>query len=139
MALHLIRMAVGTRDLDHLRSSQLARPGRPEGILFGHTKRMPTRTAELLDGGSLYWVIKGQVAVRQSFRAFESITDPEGGSMTRLHLAEEWIRVVPLSHRPFQGWRYLKPENAPADLDGAGDVAEMPAAMVAELRDLGIL
>ena len=44
--------------------------------------------------------------------------------------------------RPFQGWRYLKPIDAPPDAPGGigGDAPEgaLPARMIAELRALGL-
>ena len=139
MALHLLRLAVGITDLDHLQRVQILRVGEVAKNLRSTTRRLPTRIAELTDGGSLYWVIKGVILVRQSLLAIEAGTDDEDGSPCAvMTLKREWVRTVPTHHRPFQGWRYLKPETAPADLDGAKP-GDLPAALQAELRALGIL
>jgi hypothetical protein len=80
----------------------------------------PKRAAEMLDGGSLYWVIKHFIIVRQRFVGFEEFKDKDGKSMCRIHLDPELVRTKPRKKRPFQGWRYLEPGDAPSDLDGKG-------------------
>jgi hypothetical protein len=100
---------------------------------------VPKRGAELLDGGSLYWVIRGQVAARQELRDIETFTDAEGIGRCRLWMAPEVVPVLPRPFRPFQGWRYLAPKDAPPDLRGRGDVAEMPEELRRELSVLGLL
>ncbi|MDB5640973.1 MAG: hypothetical protein JWN07_290 [Hyphomicrobiales bacterium] len=106
-----------------------------------HTTRMvPKRGEELLDGGSLYWVIKGQVSARQILREIRPFTDPDGISRCHLVLEPAVIPVMPRPCRPFQGWRYLKVEEAPRDLgDDGGDIMDMPEDLRRELRDLGLL
>ena len=145
MALHLIKLCVGAdsiKDLEDwiaLKLRQMKKDGRkPEQY---HTTRMlPKRGDEILDGGSLYWVIKGQIAARQEMRDIRPFTDGEG--ISRCHLVVEPV-VIPVMPRPcrqFQGWRYLKDEEAQRDLGkGNGDVAEMPEELRHELRDLGLL
>jgi hypothetical protein len=101
---------------------------------------MPKRVDELLDGGSLYWVVKGVVRVRQGLRAVEQGTMDDGTSCALLALDRQLVRTMPKPMRPFQGWRYLAAGDAPADLgEAGGDIARMPAAMVEELRSLGLL
>jgi hypothetical protein len=101
---------------------------------------MPKRQDELLDGGSLYWVIKGVIRVRQALVAVEPGTMDDGTSCATLALDLDLVRTLPKPMRPFQGWRYLAPGDAPGDLgEAGGDVARMPAAMVAELRNLCLL
>ena len=101
---------------------------------------MPKRKEELLQGGSIYWVIRGLVAARQRLVDITREDDGEGGRWTVLHLDPELVRVAPRAHRPFQGWRYLEPKDAPPDLTGeAGDIAEMPPEMLRDLRSLGLL
>jgi hypothetical protein len=70
MALSLIKLCVGCDSVEDLeewiafRLEERRRAGEP--VEQWHTTRMvPTRAAELTDGGSLYWVIKGSVQCRQ--------------------------------------------------------------------------
>lgn len=137
--LHLIKLSVGTEDVDDLRrwyAQRLAETGR----VFHRTRMMPRRRAELLDGGSIYWVIKGLVTARQRLVGIERIVYSDGTPATELVLDPELVRTVPTPHRPFQGWRYLKPEDAPRDLaEMPGGAGEMPPEMLAELRQLGLM
>jgi hypothetical protein len=145
MPLHLLKLCVGCDSIEDLedwilekrrRSGSAASVG--EHI---HTTRMvPKRADELVGGGSLYWVIKGQLACRQRLMAVRPFKDGEG--IGRCHLVLEPI-VVPVSprpYRPFQGWRYLDSKDAPIDLGAemAGMIA-MPEALRRELVDLGLL
>jgi hypothetical protein len=110
MALHLIKLCVGAdsiKDLEdwiELKLRQMKKDGRkPEQY---HTTRMlPKRVDEILDGGSLYWVIKGQIAARQQMRDIRPFTDSEGISRCHLVLETKVIPVMPRPCRPFQGWR----------------------------------
>jgi hypothetical protein len=145
MALHLIKLCVGAdsiKDLEdwiELKLRQMKKSGlKPEQY---HTTRMlPKRMDEILDGGSLYWVIKGQIAARQEMRDIRPFTDSEGISRCHLVVEPTVIPVMPRPCRPFQGWRYLKDEEAPRDLgaDG-GDIVDMPEELRRELRELGLL
>ncbi len=142
MPLHLIKLAVGIRDLDHLAEVQDRRAVLLDGRsrIPVYTRSLPKRGEELLAGGSLYWVIKGSVAARQRVLAIDTGTDEEGESHCVLQLDAERVATVPTPHRPFQGWRYLSPEAAPRDLSDAGGAGEaMPAHLAAELRALGLL
>ncbi len=139
MRLHLIKLCVGIESVDHLRRVH-ARRLKETGQIFHRTRMMPKRRAELLDGGSLYWVIRGHIRSRQRFTAIERRMDPEGRAITFLMLAPQILRTVSRPQRAFQGWRYLDPAAAPADLGQApADAPDMPLEMVAELRDLGLL
>ena len=139
MPLHLIKLSVGSEDIEDLRrwhAKRLAETGRA----FHRTRMMPRRREELLAGGSIYWVIKGFVTVRQRLIGIERISYSDGTPATELVLDPEYHRTVPTPHRPFQGWRYLLPEDAPPDLgDVQGQLGEMPPEMLAELRHLGLL
>jgi hypothetical protein len=142
MPLHLIKLAVGVRDLDHLAELQDRRALTDGGQtrIPVYTRRLPKRGDELLAGGSIYWVIKGSVLVRQPILAIDTATDEEGESYCTLQLAADRVPTVPTPHRPFQGWRYLTVEAAPQDLSAAGGAGdELPADMAAELRALGLL
>lgn len=145
MALHLLKLCVGAESVEDLESwigSRLAaaraRGDRPEQK---HTTRMtPKRADELLEGGSLYWVVKGNVQVRQQLLDVRPFTDGEGVSRCDLVLDPQLHRTRWQPRRPFQGWRYLKPEDAPADLsDGDAGVLELPPHLQRELAELGLL
>jgi hypothetical protein len=131
--LHLIKLSVGTEDADDLARWQKKRL-RETGKLFHRTRMHPKREAEILDGGSIYWVIRGLIRCRQRLTGFDRIRDDEGRRLTLLLLDPKLVFVEPVPHRAFQGWRYLEPARAPRDLGGAAD---LPAALAAELRQLG--
>ena len=101
---------------------------------------MPRRRNEVVQGGSIYWVIKGAIRCRQRLTAIEPGNDEEGRRCTLLMLEPKLVRTAPRPHRPFQGWRYFAPENAPVDFASQPPgVAEMPPELVAELHELGLL
>ncbi|HSK40312.1 MAG TPA: DUF1489 family protein, partial [Arenibaculum sp.] len=102
MPLHLIRLAVGIRDIDHLASAQSARRHERDGVPVVHsfTKRMPRRPDEITDGGSLYWVIKGSVRCRQRVLGFEAAQGEGGEPWCRLILDPELVEVLPRAKRP---------------------------------------
>jgi hypothetical protein len=145
MPLHLLKLCVGAesiRDMEEWIAERLAfRRARGEPAEQFHTTRMvPKRAPELLDGGSLYWVIKGQIAARQVISDIRPFVDTEGISRCQLVLEPVMIPVSPRPCRPFQGWRYLKAHEAPGDIAaGAGELAEMPEELRRELRELGLL
>jgi hypothetical protein len=100
----------------------------------------PKRVDELLDGGSIYWVIKGEIAAREKILAIELFRDKDGIGRCRLVMEPKLIAVSPRPMRPFQGWRYLDAKSAPPDLGkAAASVAAMPEPMRRELRELGLL
>ena len=139
MALHLIKLSVGSEELADLEAFQ-ARRRRELGRLIHVTRMMPRRRDELLEGGSIYWVIRGSVRARQRILDIEAVSDSNGRPMTALILDPELVRTQPRGHRPFQGWRYLTEDRAPADLGAEAEgLAEMPPEMLAELRELGLL
>ncbi len=108
---------------------------------LAHITRMtPRRADELLDGGSLYWVIRGQVLVRQKLLDIIRFTDSEGIGRCKLALDPELVHVHPQPRRAFQGWRYLKPEDSPQDIaSDEKSLTEMPAEMRASLIEMGLL
>ncbi len=146
MALNLIKLCVGCdsiADLEEWIAENEAlhrRLGRPYEQT--HTTRMvPKRMAELTDGGSLYWVIRGQLAARQRLLDVRPFVDGEGISRCKLVLETRVVPVSPRPCRPFQGWRYLAPKDAPPDLAFGGGPADaaMPEDMRRELAALGLL
>ncbi|WP_340119997.1 DUF1489 domain-containing protein [Pelagibius sp. 7325] len=139
MTLHLRKLCVGVESVEQLQDYQARRLKRGE-TLRHDTRMMPKRRDEILEGGSLYWVIKGLIQVRQPILDITQESDAEGRGFARLHLAPDLVRVAPRGHRPFQGWRYLAAADAPADLAAAGAGADdLPPVLEAELRALGIL
>lgn len=136
MPLHLLKLAVGIADIEHLRRIRAARAAERGGSWVS-TRNHPRRAQEVLAGGSIYWIIRGHIRVRQLVIGFRSERDDTG---RRYCLIEVEPTLVPtLSRRwpPFQGWRYLSPADAPADYrDGRGPP---PDRMVAELRALGLI
>lgn len=137
MPVHLLKIAVGIESLEHFRQRMKARRGKT----FTHyTRHMPKRAGEVLDGGSLYWIVKGYIAVRCPIVGLEEAVLEDKGPHCGIVMKTELIPVVPQPRRPHQGWRYLEAEDAPPDLAGFGrGGAEMPAEMAAELRALGLL
>ncbi|TCL73645.1 DUF1489 family protein [Rhizobium sp. BK251] len=145
MALHLIKLCVGADSLEDLQDwvssrslSAIAAGLEPHTT---HTTRMvPKRVEELLDGGSLYWVIKGQVQARQKLLDIRTFTDGEGIGRCDLVLGPEVIETASQPRRAFQGWRYLTEDDAPRDLLSLGNgVGEMPSELRRELSELGLL
>ncbi|WP_113260638.1 DUF1489 family protein [Agrobacterium cavarae] len=144
MALHLIKLCVGADSIEDLREwvsqrslTAMAAGLEPHSV---HTTRMiPKRMEELLDGGSLYWVIKGQVQARQKLLDIRSFTGGDGITRCDLVLGPEVVETSPAPKRPFQGWRYLKDEEAPRDLGGSGLTDDMPSDLRRELAELGLL
>jgi hypothetical protein len=146
MSVHLIKLAVGIESIDHLRERQKQRIAERKAagdgpVLRILTRNTPRRGDELLDAeGSLYWVIKGRVLVRQKITAIEPATASDSTPRCAIHLDRKLVRVRSKRSRPFQGWRYLEPENAPPDLPaGAAAEREPPPEMAAELRELGLI
>ncbi len=145
MALHLVKLCVGADSIADLerwveeRVAERVRQGGPRRSQ--HVTRMvPTRAAEIVAGGSLYWVIKGQVSARQEIIDIEPFKDVDGIGRCRLWLDPDVVKVRPRPFRAFQGWRYFPEKDAPPDLDASSaGAAEMPEALRRELGQLGLL
>lgn len=138
MALHLLKLAVGVSDLAHLRKLQRER-AKERGFYCFYTRNMPRRQDEVLDGGSVYWVIKGYIEARQRIRGFVPIINRHGRPAVLVKLEAKLVPVVTQPRRAFQGWRYLTPEEAPADRPKGRRGGDMPPTMARELRELGLL
>ena len=145
MPLHLVKLCVGADSLADLREWMAARMAeakrRRAPLRHAHVTRMtPKRAEEILDGGSLYWVIKGQIAARQRILEVEPFMDSDGIGRCKLWLDQTVIAVAPRPMRAFQGWRYYEAKNAPPDIDESGPgFASMPEGMRRELASLGLL
>ncbi|KQZ99631.1 lysophospholipase [Mesorhizobium sp. Root157] len=145
MALNILKLCVGcdsVEDLEEWVASCLdERRRNKQPVEHWHTTRMmPSRGAEVTDGGSLYWVIKGNVQCRQLITEIRPFTDGEGIGRCQLMLDPEVVRTEWQPRRAFQGWRYLKQSDAPTDLGkGRAGLAEMPPKLRQELAELGLL
>jgi hypothetical protein len=138
MPLHLLKLAVGVADLDDLRQVRAARQ-KERGGSWVYTRNRPRRAEEVLAGGSIYWVIRGQVRVRQRVLGFDSRRDESGRRHCLITVDPVLVPTLHRAWRPFQGWRYLLPADAPPDR-GGDDLAEPPPPeMLAELRVLGLI
>jgi hypothetical protein len=145
MPLHLVKLCVGcdsVADLEDwikLKLKEKKRRGqKPEHI---HTTRMlPKRAEELTGGGSLFWVVKGQITCREKILDIRSVTDKDGIRRCQVVLDGRVKLVEPRPRSAFQGWRYLEDKEAPRDLARAAPgAARMPEQMRRELRELGLL
>jgi hypothetical protein len=136
MALHLLKLAVGIEDIDDLRRIRAARAAERGGH-WVYTRNRPRRGEEILAGGSIYWIIRGHIRVRQRVGGFLSERDGNGRRYCLIEVDPHLVATAPRPWRPFQGWRYLPPQDAPADLPDSGEPP--PDRLLAELRALGLI
>jgi hypothetical protein len=145
MTVHLIKLCVGcdsVKDLADWQEERLRRLKRekktPE---FCHrTLQTPRRRDEVLDGGSLYWVIKGFVLVRQRVLDLRADVKDDGTACCGIVLEAELVATRPHPRRAFQGWRYLDMADAPRDITGLVEGPDdMPPAMRKDLRELRLI
>jgi hypothetical protein len=145
MPLHLIKLAVGCESVKELKGwvAERMATAKKKGLPLRHihiTRMTPKRGDEIVAGGSLYWVIRGEIAAREKVIAIEPFRDKDGIGRCRLVMQPKVIAVSPRPMRAFQGWRYFTPDAAPPDLGkAAASVAAMPEPLRRELRDLGLL
>jgi hypothetical protein len=142
MTVHLVKLCVGADGVGDLLAWQAERmraaeaEGRPP--LPVHVTRMwPKREAELLAGGSLYWVFRGLVLCRQRILSLAPCRGADGIERCAITLDPVAVRVRPVPRRPFQGWRYLPAAEAPPDLE-PGEGPDLPPKLAAELAEIGI-
>ncbi|AOX16183.1 DUF1489 family protein [Kozakia baliensis] len=137
--LHMIKLVVGCATIDELAARM--QHERVDGHGFVRTRTMPRQADEILGGGSLYRVMNGTLICRQPIAGFRAITRPDGQPGTLILVTDEIIPVMPRAMRPFQGWRYLKPDDAPADLGNqtASGIENLPPNLRRELADLGLI
>ena len=144
MTVHLIKIAAGVQHLDQLQTRLLS---------YGYddpdhgpvtpvpTRNTPKRADELLDGGSIYWIIKGKIAARTPFIDIYGEETPEGKKVCRLCVSSTVIPTIPVPKRGFQGWRYFPAADAPDDMPvgSGGEINEISPEMAAELKELGLI
>lgn len=145
MSVHLIKICVGIESVEHLSERQsfrlaLAKAEGGAHDLFHRTRHMPRRRDELLHGGSLFWVIKGFILVRQNILDLRKVRCDDGIKRCDIVLDPDLVVTRPHPRRAFQGWRYLSAEDAPVDMDLDGsDIEDLPDEMRNQLIELGLL
>lgn len=146
MTINIIKLSVGVDSVEDLAQWQRARLQATKqetgtAFLFHKTRMVPKRQPEVLDGGSIYWVIRGVIQARQRIVGFEDSLKDDGTKCCLIMLDPELVLVRPTPRRAFQGWRYLEVDDAPPDIDAAAgnDFAEMPAKMRRDLAELCLL
>ena len=142
---NLVKLCVGITTINQLeqlqsmRRGEYVKAGRPP-VNIHITRNKPKRSKEIINSGSLYWVIRRQIRVRQKIIRIDDIEDSEGRKRCCLVLDSDLIKTEHRAYRPFQGWRYLEQSDAPADLSNNQKAeSEMPSEMEEELRGLGLL
>lgn len=143
MTLHLIKLCVGCESvadlagwIDERLAERRRRGERP--VHIHRTRQSPKKRDEILDGGSLYWVIKGQVMVRETIVDLVQVEDAAGVPHCDIMLSGELVQVEPRPCRPFQGWRYLADHERPRDIPGARS-HDLSPELWRELATLGLL
>lgn len=145
MPLHLVKLCVGASSIEDLERWQAIprnkKTFKGQRVAYHTTFQKPTRDTDLLDGGSLYWVIKGTILVRQLIVGFDQGQKDDGSSCCLILLDPKLTPVRPVPRRAFQGWRYLTAADAPADAKAGSvdDIAAMPHKMRKSLADLGLI
>ena len=134
--LNLLKLAVGIDNIDQLRQIREARAAERGGN-WVYTRNHPRRAQEVLAGGSIYWVIRGQIRVRQRVIGFRSERDDNGRRYCLIDVDAKLVATLSRTWRPFQGWRYLLPEDAPPDRSAPAQLP--PDRMLADLRALGLI
>ena len=146
MPLHLIKLSVGTDSIEDLEDwiklklAEQKKRGIKKPERFHTTRMVPKRAEEILGGGSIFWVIRGEILCRERILAVRPFVDKDGVGRCRLVLDGKPKLTEPRPYRAFQGWRYLAVKDAPKDLDRAAPgAAKMPEGLRRELRGLGLL
>ena len=139
--MNLVKLSVGTETIDGLAEWQRnPRAQGPDGTPRHITRMWPRREAEVLAGGSIYWVIKGVILCRQEILRLDRVQGADGIQRCAVVVRPGPVPVAPTLKRPFQGWRYLRPEDAPIDIDPArASEPPLPAELSVALAEMGVL
>lgn len=139
--LNLVKLSVGTESVDDLESWQIQRRAQTADGLPRHVTRMwPRRADEILRGGSIYWVIRGAIQCRQRILRLDEVAGQDGIRRCAIVLEPALHRTQGAPKRPFQGWRYLQPQDSPPDLPrGRRDEADLPEDLNRALAEIGVL
>jgi hypothetical protein len=138
MAVNLLKLAAGVTDLAELKALQKERK-KERGFYAFYTRNMPKREAEILDGGSVYWVIKGQIQARQRIKGFSPIINSNGRPAVLVAFEAKITPTQWQPRRPFRGWRYLEENEVPKDDPKGAQTKGLSPKMAAELRELGLI
>ncbi|MFP7570133.1 DUF1489 family protein [Marivita sp. S2033] len=138
--INLIKLSVGSDSVEQMEDWQKNRSRqRRDGQYYHLTRMWPKREAELVNGGSIYWVVKGFLQARQRIIRLDEMIGDDGIRRCAIVLDSEIIRTSIAPKRPFQGWRYLKPEDAPVDLGKARQNDDaLPAELAGALAEIGV-
>lgn len=138
---NLVKLSVGTESVDGLIAWQeMRRAELPEGLPRHVTRMWPKRETEILNGGSIYWVIKGLIQCRQRILRLDEVMGEDGIRRCAIVLEPQVYRTTAAAKRPFQGWRYLKPEDSPADLPAGKKQEEpLPLELSQALAEIGVI
>lgn len=139
--INLVKLSAGTESVETLAAWQASRAAKGADGFPRHVTRMwPKREAEILAGGSIYWVIKGIIQCRQRILRLDAVEGRDGVRRCALVLDPELVRTRPAPRRAFQGWRYLVPEDSPADLPtGRAEEETLPPDLSAALAEIGVI
>ncbi|MDJ0823898.1 MAG: DUF1489 domain-containing protein [Rhodobacter sp.] len=139
--INLIKLSVGSESVEGLARWQASATAKgPDGLPRHVTRMWPKREADILNGGSIYWVIKGVTLCRQRILRLDEVTGGDGIRRCAIVLDPTLVRVAAAPKRPFQGWRYLDPAGAPPDLRGrASGEPDLPPKLSAALAEIGVL
>ncbi len=139
--LNLLKLSVGTDSVEDLMNWHDSPQGQgPDGLPRHVTRMWPRRADELLQGGSIYWVIQGHIQCRQRILRLDEVVRADGIRRCAIVLDRDLIRTATVVKRPFQGWRYLAGADAPPDLSRTHrDDDAIPASLSAALADIGVL
>ncbi len=137
---HLLKLCVGADSVEDLVDWHRTHPSPfPTGERRHTTRMWPKREAEVLAGGSLYWVIKGVILCRQRIVRLDEVTGADGILRCGIIMDPEVVRTEAAARRPFQGWRYLDPADAPRDLPkGREGDSTLPEALALALSEIGL-
>lgn len=139
---NLIKLSVGSDSVEDIAAWQEMRRKTVwrDGYSRHVTRMWPKREAEILNGGSIYWVVKGLVQCRQRILRLDEMTGEDGIRCCAIVLEPELHRTATAPKRPFQGWRYLAPADAPPDLPKhRQDEEALPAALNQALAEIGVI
>jgi hypothetical protein len=135
MTLHLIKLCVGVSEVSEMEAWVNDTRETHEHV----TRMFPKRKDEILPGGSLFWVIRGMILVRQPILDLEPVMGADGIGRCRIVFDNKLIMVRPTPRRAFQGWRYLLEADAPQDFKSQGQGSDLSETMRRELAELGLL
>ena len=146
MHINLMRPCVGIGSPEELydfqKSHRIERDKDGTPYTFFTTRNTPKRAEELINGGSVFWITKSAMRMRQSIINVETLLDEDGKKFCKISTDPEIMLVVPKSQKAFQGWRYLPAEKSPNDLhplDPHHAQNQPDEKMAKELAELGLL